>query len=456
MTPVEPGRVPRGVVLVEYYFDDELSILFALRPGMDAPALALIDCPLASVRQFVVRHFQGAPAQGDSPGVTTGDRIEQLDEAAFDEFFAPFVEPLVRGLEGAPALVAEGETIWFVPSDALFYVPMHAVRFDGRYLIERNPVCYSPSASIMAFCQRRPRGSCSRALVVGDSLGDLCHARQEAIDVAGLFHTSPIVSAQATKSRVIEEIKQNRESLHMLHFSCHGYFHPSEALQSGVLLAPPNKTRPEGEVLTAEEILGLELNAGVVTLSACDSGINAQLPGDELMGLTRALLFAGSASCVVSLWEVDDLSTGMLMTEFYRYLLGSAGELALDKAQALQKAQNWVRTLPAANLIGLCDARIRDVDMKSDPARALTYRFDRAEIQAAAGDIRAALEALEELDREASGYPVYAVELLRGQISQAITQLRAFRPEELRIDYQMCPFAAIYYWAPFILVGDWH
>jgi CHAT domain-containing protein len=72
----------------------------------------------------------------------------------------------------------------------------------------------------------------------------------------------------------------------------------------------------------------------LVTLSACQTGINETKPGDELIGLTRALIYAGTSSVIVSLWSVYDPSTRELMVEFYKQL-----KEGKDKATALQQAQ---------------------------------------------------------------------------------------------------------------------
>lgn len=76
------------------------------------------------------------------------------------------------------------------------------------------------------------------------------------------------------------------------------------------------------------------MNAELVTLSACETGISQTKRGDELIGLTRALIYAGAPSVIVSLWSVYDPSTRELMVELYRQL--KSGK---DKATALQQAQ---------------------------------------------------------------------------------------------------------------------
>jgi CHAT domain-containing protein len=82
------------------------------------------------------------------------------------------------------------------------------------------------------------------------------------------------------------------------------------------------------------DVFDLELDADLVTLSACNTGLNKLAPGDELSGLMRGFLYAGAPSLMVSLWAVNDRSTSELMQSFYRHLAGGA-----SKRRALQLAQ---------------------------------------------------------------------------------------------------------------------
>ena len=123
--------------------------------------------------------------------------------------------------------------------------------------------------------------------------------------VANFFNTKPFLNA--AKNTVVENINKD-----ILHFSCHGYFNNTDPLSSGIEL--------QDSILTAREIFDLRLNSELVTLSACQTGLNESKPGDELIGLTRSLIYAGAASVIVSLWSVDARSTQELMLEFYKLL----------------------------------------------------------------------------------------------------------------------------------------
>lgn len=182
----------------------------------------------------------------------------------------------------------------------------------------------------MKFCRAKRKGKREKALVIGDSHSNLLYAREEALAIASLFGTTPYLREQATKSLVMEQIERERDQLDILHFSCHGYFNSQQALKSGIILAPEANAVPTTDNgdkrwnLTAEDFFGLSMKAELVTLSACETGVNESRPGDELIGLTRALIYAGTPSVIVSLWAVNDLSTLLLMQHFYQQWLGQS------------------------------------------------------------------------------------------------------------------------------------
>ncbi len=143
------------------------------------------------------------------------------------------------------------------------------------------------------------------------------------------------------------EINQYR----FVHFSVHGGINEAFPRLSGLLLSlPPGSKEESGSlnvgdgVLTAEEIMSLHLNAELVSLSACETGLGKLVNGEGLMGLMRAFIYAGTPSVAVSLWNVDDRATADLMEGFYRHLLQDRKQkgrdpLNLNKAEAMREAQ---------------------------------------------------------------------------------------------------------------------
>lgn len=105
-----------------------------------------------------------------------------------------------------------------------------------------------------------------------------------------------------------------------LHFATHGIVNAHKPELSAILLAQSDSSS-EDNILYSGEIYNLNLNADLTVLSACETGLGKITEGEGVIGLTRALLYAGSKNIIVSLWQVSDASTKELMTEFYRRLL---------------------------------------------------------------------------------------------------------------------------------------
>jgi CHAT domain-containing protein len=121
-----------------------------------------------------------------------------------------------------------------------------------------------------------------------------------------------------------------RQLDNLVHLATHGLLNTSKGdVPGAIALAPSGQ---DSGLLTASEIFDLKLNADLVVLSACDTG-RGDITGDGVIGLSRSLVAAGVPSVIVSLWAVNDSSTSVLMSEFYRQL-----NTKPDKAQALRQA----------------------------------------------------------------------------------------------------------------------
>jgi CHAT domain-containing protein len=113
--------------------------------------------------------------------------------------------------------------------------------------------------------------------------------------------------------------------------------------------------------LEVKTLAGWQLDADLVTLSACQTALGKEAGGEGLLGFTQVLFAAGARALVLSLWKVDDVPTALLMARFYENLLGKRSGLKapLGRAAALQEAKTWLRDLRqeqvkvlAANLTG--------------------------------------------------------------------------------------------------------
>ncbi|MBI5650279.1 MAG: CHAT domain-containing protein [Chloroflexi bacterium] len=128
---------------------------------------------------------------------------------------------------------------------------------------------------------------------------------EEAIELAKYFGVSPFVNTQATRAA----LAQNAPHSKIIHLSCHGAFNADDPLASAVVLADGN--------YTAREWMRLELDADLVTLSACQLAFSETNRGDDLVGMARALFYAGASSLLLALWSVPAGTTKDWMLDFY-------------------------------------------------------------------------------------------------------------------------------------------
>jgi CHAT domain-containing protein/tetratricopeptide (TPR) repeat protein len=210
-----------------------------------------------------------------------------------------------------------------VPHGALHYLPFQALHDGNNYLIERREVSFAPSAVVLLQCLDRPIRELKTALLLGLADEQIPGVHEE-LDVLDNIFTK--VKRFSNEAATTHALIHNSTEVDVLHLACHAQFRSDNPLFSSLRLA--------NGWFTARDAYALKLNCALVTLSACETGMNAVAPGDELMGLTRGFLSAGSPTVMMSLWTVDDEATTELMTSFYSELVGSG-----SCAAALRAAQ---------------------------------------------------------------------------------------------------------------------
>jgi len=246
-----------------------------------------------------------------------------------EELYKLLIEPALPHIQGKELLI--------IPHDVLHYLPYQALLSDkGKYLIQDYALYYLSSASLMQFTREKRKASREksgdRALVMGNpSLGDeaydLRFAEREAKEIARVYPKSAVyLKTEATKPRAVSL----SPDYDILHFAVHGEFDQDDPLSSGLLLAAGGKG--EGK-LKASEIFSLNLKADTVVLSACETGLGKITNGDEIIGLTRAFIYAGAPSVVTTLWKVNDRASYELVREFYTNLKTAKKSEALRQAQ---------------------------------------------------------------------------------------------------------------------------
>ena len=211
-------------------------------------------------------------------------------------------------------------------------IPYEALHDGQQYLAEKYTLVYAPSMSVLKKCMERRHPLGGKLLALGNpDLGNpaynLAHAEEEVKKLAEIYPDSRILIGNEASEAAVQLLAPDAD---ILHFACHGVIDENDPMKSHLRLAPDKNN--DG-YLTADEIMDLNLQCSLVTLSACDSGRGRILMGGDILGLTRAWIYAGTPSVLASLWKVDDRATSRLMAAFYENLKTH------DKAKALQLAQ---------------------------------------------------------------------------------------------------------------------
>ena len=227
----------------------------------------------------------------------------------------------------------KGKTqLYVIPHSILHYVPFAALLNKNRPLIIDYVIAYLPAAA--ALVQKNQTNLAPNSiLAMAPANSRLQFTQLESERVSNFFpkqHTL-LVGTRATES----SFKKLAGQFEFIHLATHGYLNKTNPLLSGLTLE--SDAIDDGR-LEVHEIMGLRLNAKLVTLSACDTAVASGYfsdvpPGDDLVGLTRAFLSTGTTSVAASLWAINDRSALYFMNTFYRELRQK------DKAPALAAAQ---------------------------------------------------------------------------------------------------------------------
>ncbi len=195
------------------------------------------------------------------------------------------------------------------------------------YLIHQYSIRYEFSAGL-ALQKKHESKTISSALFcapvvfpVKDALADLPGTESEVNAIASLFRQKNIRNSVYLNEKANEaNIKSaSLKDFSLVHFATHGVVDENSPELSRIYLQ--TETEAEDGNLFAGEIYNLELNADLVALSACQTGLGKISKGEGVIGLSRALVYAGAKNIIVSFWSVADESTAQLMTDFYKQLL---------------------------------------------------------------------------------------------------------------------------------------
>ncbi|RIK71459.1 hypothetical protein DCC62_21800, partial [candidate division KSB1 bacterium] len=356
----------------------------------------LLDDRTALVEYFVGRdslyiftfknnqlHLKSAPRDSLLERYVTGLQTGILKQQ-YDQYVSA-AQALYQILMAPIALALDAEHLIIIPDGALCFVPFEALLSDMAgveteikdyralpFVVKKHAISYAYSATLFCEIQKRRRGNVARDYLayapvfpgglVSNSrsaefvaaqrsvdsarameAGFLPASRDEVQGVQRLFKDRAAIFERwfGNKTQVQLERQANEVNLkssrladfRYVHLATHGFVNESNPKLSGLMLASIDSPQEDG-ILYLGEIYNLDLNADLVVLSACETGLGKIAKGEGLIGLSRGFLYAGAANLLVSLWQVNDASTANLMIDFYQNML--AGK---SKAAALREAK---------------------------------------------------------------------------------------------------------------------
>ncbi|MGC3945069.1 MAG: CHAT domain-containing protein [Chryseolinea sp.] len=235
-----------------------------------------------------------------------------------------------------------------IPTGRLGMIPFEALMTesskegkDPEYLIKRYSIRYEFTASLIL--QKSQNTSSKPAILLcapvkfkQDDLSDLPGTEEEVHVIDTLFSRRGYKRTILTNEEATEDQLRNKplNEYKYLHFATHGVVDETHPELSRLYLTAGDKN--DG-LLYSGEIYNLELNADLVTLSACQTGLGKISRGEGVIGLSRALAYAGARRMIVSLWRVSDTSTSFMMQSFYQGLLEGESNPGKDLRNAKLK-----------------------------------------------------------------------------------------------------------------------
>ena len=365
-------RISDQQALIEYIVGFDKTTVFVITKD----TLSCLQIPFG--RKQLIDKLANLSAIFTEGNRASGPESMQVINPQLADFSIPpayvLYEILLKPLE---PILQDKDDLIIVPDDILSYLPFEVLVFDtskvetrydfanARFILEEYVISYVSSASLTNPDLQKTGFSTKGILAIGNpDFGTFQNEQTDLLtskDIAGTIGKSenlPPLPNSETEVKSIDKVltrtenkiitgqkadeatfKQEAPSYAIIHLATHFIYNDDQPLYSKFAFSQSSQNEEDG-FLQTYEIFDMKLNADLAVLSACNSGLGKLRKGEGLIGISRAFLFAGVPSTVMSLWNVDDKSTSKIMQYFYQHL-----EAGLNKKQALQQAKlNYLRS----------------------------------------------------------------------------------------------------------------
>jgi CHAT domain-containing protein len=337
---IRNGALDGNTVLLEYLLGDRRSWLWYVSPD----SIERFELPPRAVLERLARQLYTDITARDLriPSETADQRAIRLKQA--DERAATEALRLREAILGPVWNRLGRHRVVLVNDGLLHLVPFGALGVQGEIVL-------APSASVLLELRRNsaPLSHSGPILLLADPVFDtakfarLSMSRSEANKIAALVPHG--VADEKFGPQATTAVAHSPAFAHAtaIHIASHTILNSDNPELSGIVLSQATgKENAENGFLRLRDIYALHLNAGLVTLSGCETALGKDVRGEGMIGLSYAFLYAGARRAVASLWKVEDAATEEFMTSFYTGIYRKG----LTPAAALHAAQHEMRLDP--------------------------------------------------------------------------------------------------------------
>ncbi len=353
---IQQKVLDRDTVMLQYSIGKERSYLWLVTPT----AVQSYSLPGEKKLEEIAKPFHSA--------LTNSGSINDVKRTG-DQFFNLIISPVANQLAGKRLLVVADGILQYIPFAA---IPLPTNNYTP--LIKNHEIVNAPSAATIALQRQQPRRFAPKALaIIADPVfkaDDVRLSSRNKASIDSCLVTPPNNSKSATNPselqrslrtldlRNIERLpstqlearqvlalvpanqraaacsfaanydnvtqpqKSRLDQYRNVLFATHGFINSSNPQLSGLVLSlVDSQGKSQDGFLRLHDIFNLQLNADLVVLSACQTGLGEDIRGEGLVGLTRGFMYAGTRRVITSLWNVDDAKTAQLMTSFFQKTL---------------------------------------------------------------------------------------------------------------------------------------
>nr|WP_255695595.1 CHAT domain-containing protein [Rhodohalobacter sp. 614A] len=321
--------------------DDETLVNYVV--SEDEIYALVLDKRNISFHTLGTPDFLSAQIKTLREAVSANNREEY--SAVAHQLYQQLVEPLLPEIKSQSLIIVPDQMLFYLPFEMLLTEQSNDANYYRMpFLLRDLQISYVPSATVLQMLEEQKVEDPRNLFAVApfnetaqfedqaepsrylSGLSPLPLTQYETREIANVFEESQsfwnffspekteiLLGRNATKSAIENT---SFDDYGFIHFATHAFVNEDDPALSGIAFW---KGENDDGIIYVNDIYNMNLNADLVTLGACETGLGTVYKGEGMIGFTRAFIYAGAANLMVSMWRVNDQPTARLMIQFYEY-----------------------------------------------------------------------------------------------------------------------------------------